>query len=1606
MSTVIDESKVYSVEVDDGGQTVEVTPYTSTVEVVDDVTVEVLDASATIELQANQNTVVEVPGRYQVLVSEAPPAGTGYGGFYTMGELQTLLQGQIDSGWLDSLLTADLNDLSTLINRSLGLDNLALLDDLGTLEGNIHGWTESQFTSLYARVTKIDGGGDYTGDTLVTAWSQISQTVKDINSLVARVTVMDDPVYGLVERNWSRILQESDRITFDVAEDIAYVDGRVDSHSTQINQTATTVGLHATRLTELDDPAAPGTKSIVKAFADISVNAGEISLYVNQLNTTTGVANQAALDISAHGIRLQATESAVGSDDLRLIALETMTADRWSVSVTEDPAGTPYATGIELVLYPDWENGKNYYDGTASPYLVDYVYWIDNGTPKISKCKLSHIAASGNHPASDTTHTYWEDSTFTGYKTAFRIYADAFEFYTPSGSANPFLYNSETDEIVIANHIQAQLPSAEKLMFQATFDEGSGLIVHDATANNNDADLSAESWAAFGMTGNSCFQGGSVSAVFGNGSPLDELGDATNCPAFTVCLWHQHAHGNGVRTLFTKWDATGLAGFRCYYRPLVYEYPIVEVGDGVANQSYSFTDLVLGDDNDMDWHFWVFEFDCAGDLKVWRDNVQSSVVPDLSTYFATGFASSVADFTMAAGLTGYADQLAIYRGKLTAKERQGLFMYPGGVPQNPSWESIMGNVMEADGKFSVNEKLLWQVRWPGINTTYLKVKAALEAKSLHTISPYSTRYTTLNTAYTALHEFLYQSPHLVFTDINDTPNTNLTTTDFSVGRGDLSDLYEAYNDALAACINDLAYYTEWSELAGTVPAGVDNAQQGWSQLQGGATLAFDANGLYLKGTGSYIVMGYPGGTDGGAIFTRDKTHYNTDVNGFFMGWDTNINKYALGIGSPTAGGMTWDGSKLSISSGSSIAGTDITSIENEATKGATWGTDINNRPIITNLRETFEYSAESELLANWDSVSGSGEVSFQSGGEAGGKYLRVGNNSGNDQRHLIWKESIPLDPNKLYRLTARFRRISGSGTISVGLGGRNAADDTWIDIDGSNTNGVSQHMYCIRLGAPTSSWAEVSGYIKGADGTSEINGIHYDPLSPGKMYSGTKYVRPILIVNYNGQAGQFEIDHVTLEEVHDLANLGFTGDPDADNTTAKLTTGVTLSGGGITVGSGCQIHSDGKTAYNSSTAGFFLGWDTTPTPDAYCLGIGDGSNFLTWDGAALTFKGAIKGGSKTSATDTTNTGIYIADTGNLCLGSSGNYLQWNGSTLIVSGDLKTHPSVGSSQQGVHLSKTDNQMYFWGSDGSTIRQMAAIGINSVGGSYVTFKSGTSDSTNTRLAYHAYSYSQYCNFSLAVAHDCAWLECGGANTAVTARTSSGVGILGYSSSSTGTGIGVEGNSQSTSGYDFYSSGNGSNYLPFTGTHEGLAPKNFNAEFGDILVDVDIVVKKNLSNCICSHAITTTAQQKGVIGVYTSITDLPALTVKMDDDEYEAYKKLKDDAKPRPKKKIKQCKVAVFNKPKGLTDEDVILYENMRNQYSLITFNAVGEGQINVCDEGGNIEIGDYICTSNTPGKGMKQDDDLTHNYTVAKAREAVDWTQEPKKTKTIACIYLCG
>ena len=171
-----------------------------------------------------------------------------------------------------------------------------------------------------------------------------------------------------------------------------------------------------------------------------------------------------------------------------------------------------------------------------------------------------------------------------------------------------------------------------------------------------------------------------------------------------------------------------------------------------------------------------------------------------------------------------------------------------------------------------------------------------------------------------------------------------------------------------------------------------------------------------------------------------------------------------------------------------------------------------------------------------------------------------------------------------------------------------------------------------------------------------------------------------------------------------------------------------------------------------------------------------------------------------------------------------------------------------------------------------------------------------------------------------------------------------------------------------YDFYSPN--SSYGPFTGGHDCIVSDYLKYDVGDIAVDWKVYLTSNVSNSLFKVKKSVSKNEKP-IGVFSS-------------------------SRVRYSLETSACH-GVNNK--------------LEDSYGLTIINAVGEGQVNVCGEGGNLSNGDLIVTSSIPGKGMRQNkkdgtpDDVIRNITVAKVRGNWEFSS-PDEVKMVPCIYLCG
>lgn len=164
----------------------------------------------------------------------------------------------------------------------------------------------------------------------------------------------------------------------------------------------------------------------------------------------------------------------------------------------------------------------------------------------------------------------------------------------------------------------------------------------------------------------------------------------------------------------------------------------------------------------------------------------------------------------------------------------------------------------------------------------------------------------------------------------------------------------------------------------------------------------------------------------------------------------------------------------------------------------------------------------------------------------------------------------------------------------------------------------------------------------------------------------------------------------------------------------------------------------------------------------------------------------------------------------------------------------------------------------------------------------------------------------------------------------------------------------------------------YGPFTGSHEAAIDPSDLAGQGDIVVDDELLQSDSLIDTFHRVKMSAAANQAGAVGVVIRRgpfgSHVPA-----------AYQWPNHEHDPA--------------------------FDDVQAQYELVVLAAVGEGQINVCGQNGNISKGDLIVCSDIPGKGMRQDDNIVRSYTVAKARADVTF-DSPTEVKLVPCIYLCG
>lgn len=215
-----------------------------------------------------------------------------------------------------------------------------------------------------------------------------------------------------------------------------------------------------------------------------------------------------------------------------------------------------------------------------------------------------------------------------------------------------------------------------------------------------------------------------------------------------------------------------------------------------------------------------------------------------------------------------------------------------------------------------------------------------------------------------------------------------------------------------------------------------------------------------------------------------------------------------------------------------------TESEKYLTKGSNDGGDSiayesgSNLKLSPIKKTTFDFSSFTTTtqagVAGWyKSVAGNGIL----GSDVDGSYLEANG----VYVWYQWNENIPYNPNKEYKISCKVRQVtdptSGGKGIYCGVAGVAADGVTYLNIIGANNSG-SQHYFAAGGHTLTAGagYTTFSGYFKGT-GSTGAGGYHPNENSPGWMYPGTTYIRPMFILNYANGNGIADISMELLEVV-------------------------------------------------------------------------------------------------------------------------------------------------------------------------------------------------------------------------------------------------------------------------------------------------------------------------------------------------------------------------------------------------------------------------------------------------------------------------------------------
>jgi hypothetical protein len=207
------------------------------------------------------------------------------------------------------------------------------------------------------------------------------------------------------------------------------------------------------------------------------------------------------------------------------------------------------------------------------------------------------------------------------------------------------------------------------------------------------------------------------------------------------------------------------------------------------------------------------------------------------------------------------------------------------------------------------------------------------------------------------------------------------------------------------------------------------------------------------------------------------------------------------------------------------------------------------------------YLSATELYRRWTLRYGgipNGDISLLTGltDVPSGRAVRFGNNSGDDNFWAALTDIlIPYDPNSTYEIGIILRRVTGSGSAYCGLEAVANDRSTIVETGGGSSPTGSQHWIAANAFTfGTTNWYTLKGYLRGHGSSPTLPSN--DPNQPSVARTNTTFIRPVINVNFNGQAGQTDVAGLWLRRSPVI------GQPNIGDNAATKTFVSTIAGPG------------------------------------------------------------------------------------------------------------------------------------------------------------------------------------------------------------------------------------------------------------------------------------------------------------------------------------------------------------------------------------------------------------------------------------------------------------